>query len=817
MMRNYIFSALIFSLLLSISAFAQELIEVATGLEQPVFVTNAGDGSGRLFIVERDGVIRILRNGQVLAQPFLDIRSRVRTDGELGLLGLAFHPDFEENRRFFIYYSPSTGNRRMVVAEFQASMGDPDRALDSETVIISVDQPFNNHNGGTIAFGPDGFLYAGLGDGGSGGDPFNHGQNFNTLLGAMLRLDVDGGPLAPPDNPLVGLPGRDEIWAYGLRNPFRFSFDRGTGRLFLGDVGQESFEEVDIIERGGNYGWKIMEGDSCFSPPVACDRTGLRLPIHSYGRGTGTTVTGGVVYRGISIPDLFGLYIFGDFGSGTIWTLQETSPGAWTRSTLFENIFGLVAFGEDEQGEVYIVDLFGERLLKIEGTPAQTDDADGDGVVDEVEDAAPNAGDANRDGTADRLQPHVASLNNLSQEPVTLITSSNLRLAQVRFVENPSPQDAPLVDFPFGFIAFEVRGLIPGASATVTMLLSAATPLNSYFRFGPTPGNPQPHWYEFLFDGDLGTEVGTHIVTLHLQDGQRGDDDLQDNGTIVDAGGPAFNAAGTQVSYFPQIGDGTEGKLRFRTGAAFVNTGPDTILKLDFFQSDGSPMSLDLIEEGRSSSIQQPLLRGQALTLSSSGAGDEQGALQVGYARISTAPGVGGTLVFQRTEAPGELILFETGIPASGTLRNFTILLDRQGARNTGLALLNPPEAFPASDLPTTRATVRLRLYSADFELIAETTETLDDGQQLARFPGELFLDELPDGLGDILGSITVESDLPISALTLRQTDQPGVEFPDEVPTLTAFPVIAGRADGEGAAAEVPRFRAKTPGRKGRN
>ncbi len=790
-MRSYILSALVLLVFLSSRASAQQLVQIGSGFEQPVLVTHAGDGSGRLFVVEREGRIRIYRGGEVFAQPFLDIRNRVRTNGEFGLLGLAFHPDFENNRRFFIYYSPSSGSARMVVAEYRAALGDPDRAVDSETVIIEVDQPFANHNGGTIAFGPDGFLYVGLGDGGSAGDPLNHGQNLNTLLGAMLRLDVDGASLAPVDNPFVGQPGRDEIWAYGLRNPFRFSFDRGTGRLFLADVGQNRFEEIDIIERGGNYGWRIMEANSCFSPSVGCDQAGLTLPIHGYGRGDGTSVTGGVVYRGLSFPELNGLYIFGDFGSGTVWTLREDSPGVWLREVLFENIPGLVAIGEDQLGEVYLVDLFGERLLAMVG-----DDLDRDGVPDVDEDAAPNDGDANLDGIADRLQPHVASLQTASGDPLSLLTAPGNQLLEVGFVDNPSPQDTPGVEFPFGFLSVQIRG-IPSGRAEVTLLLPSATALNSYYLFGPTPDDPQPHWHEFFAQGGNGAEIGTHTVTLRFEDGQRGDGSLAPDDAILAVGGPAFDADGTQVSFFPQMGDGTQGSLSFRTGAAFANTGPDTFLNLEFFQSDGTPMALDLIDEGRNISIERPLLRGQALTLLSSGAGDEQGTLQVGYARIASGPGVGGTLLFQRSQSPESLILFETGIPASATLTGFTVLADQRGVRQTGLALVNPPETVPPSTLPATTATLRLRLYNAEFELIAETTETLSDGHHLARFPGELFADQLPDGVGDILGTITVESDLPISAVTLRQTDRPGVEFPDEVPTLSAFPVIPGRADAD--------------------
>jgi len=336
-----------------------QLQRVATGLTQPLYAVHAGDGSRRLFVVEQSGVVRILRDGRLLPAPFLDIRRRVIAGGELGLLSVAFHPRYASNGRFFVNYTSNLGNLRTVIAEYRVSAGNPDVADSTERVLLEIAQPFRNHNGGLNLFGPDGMLYIGMGDGGSGGDPFNNGQRLDTLLGKLLRIDVDGGApyRTPADNPFLGRgTARGEIWAYGLRNPWRFSFDRGTGQLFLADVGQNAWEEVDLVERGQNYGWNVMEGAHCFNPPTDCNAAGLRLPIAEYGRAMGCSITGGYVYRGSRIRDLVGRYLFGDYCSGRLWTLTEAAPGRWMMTQLLETGLSISSFGEDQDGEVYIVD-----------------------------------------------------------------------------------------------------------------------------------------------------------------------------------------------------------------------------------------------------------------------------------------------------------------------------------------------------------------------------------------------------------------------------------------------------------------------------
>ncbi len=280
------------------TGWAQSLERVVGGLAQPVAITHAGDGSGRLFVTEQRGTVRVVEDGRLLDTPFLDLRALVRDGGERGLLSLGFHPDHRDNGLLFVYYTDTAGDT--VVARYQ--VGDDPNLVDpdSATVVLTWTQPFGNHNGGQFAFDPDGFLYVGLGDGGSGGDPLEAGQRLDTLLGKILRLDIDclqgcadgAGYGIPSDNPFVEVVGaRPEIWAYGLRNPWRFSFDRASGDLFIGDVGQNRAEEIDRQPAGSpggeNYGWRITEGEHCFDPPSGCDRGGLEEPIVSYDHNSG--------------------------------------------------------------------------------------------------------------------------------------------------------------------------------------------------------------------------------------------------------------------------------------------------------------------------------------------------------------------------------------------------------------------------------------------------------------------------------------------------------------------------------------------------
>ena len=325
----------------------------------------AGDGSDRLFVVLQHGVIVSFANEQGVeaADVLLDIEERVSDRGnEEGLLGLAFDLEYSANGYFYVYYS-AANPRRSVLSRFivDGGVADPD----SERVILEVEQPHSNHNGGQIAFGPDGYLYVGLGDGGSRGDPQGNGQDLSTLLGSIIRIDVGslderGSYSIPADNPFVGVEGaRGEIWAYGIRNPWRFSFDRGSGELWMADVGQNKLEEVDIVRRGMNYGWNVMEGSSCFKPSRGCDAQGLELPVAEYGRDGGCSVTGGYVYRGERLPSLYGAYVYGDFCSGKIWGLRYEDGRVTEQLELVDSSLDISSFGEDQSGEMFILSFDG--------------------------------------------------------------------------------------------------------------------------------------------------------------------------------------------------------------------------------------------------------------------------------------------------------------------------------------------------------------------------------------------------------------------------------------------------------------------------
>ena len=320
---------------------------IVSGLNRPVDIQPANDGTGRLFIIEKYGVIRVFENGQLLESPFLNIDDRVNDSGnEMGLLGLAFHPDYEQNGFFYVNYTGDGGDTR--ISRFQASgnIADPN----SEKVLMIIEQPYPNHNGGALAFGPDGYLYAGLGDGGLAGDPHKNGQDTTSLLGKILRLDVNNGDTysIPSDNPFG-----NEVWAYGLRNPWRISFDRQTGDLYIGDVGQSQWEEIDYLpagsQGGANFGWSIMEGGHGYDGLAQPD---MLLPAAEYSHSEGgCSVTGGYVYRG-TMPEWNGIYLYGDYCSGKIWGLI-LSNGQRQNQVMFETGVTITTFGQDESGEIY--------------------------------------------------------------------------------------------------------------------------------------------------------------------------------------------------------------------------------------------------------------------------------------------------------------------------------------------------------------------------------------------------------------------------------------------------------------------------------
>jgi glucose/arabinose dehydrogenase len=344
-----------------------KLTEVASGLNQPMLIKGAPGDNERLYIAERAGRIRILKGGQVLPEPFVDFSDLVTTAVEHGFLGLAFHPDYAQNGRFFVHYSRS-GDGATQIAEYKRDDANPEQAAVAGGVLYEADQPYPNHNGGSIEFGNDGMLYIFLGDGGAANDPENRAQNLDEPMGKIMRLDVDTFPYSVPAGNLPG--GLPEIWDYGVRNPYRSSFDACTGDMYMADVGQGEFEEVNVEPAGmgnKNYGWRLKEGNECFNPQNNCEE-GVTLtdPVtvyeHSMGRNS---ITGGYVYRGSNIPGLRGTYIYGDFGSGEIFSFVYSGGAATAEADLTADLDGpfpddtLNSFGQDNSGEVYVVQISG--------------------------------------------------------------------------------------------------------------------------------------------------------------------------------------------------------------------------------------------------------------------------------------------------------------------------------------------------------------------------------------------------------------------------------------------------------------------------
>ncbi len=351
---------------------------IVDSLTNPVDVASPGDGSGRLFVVEQAGRIRLVRDGRLATRPFLDIRTRVASGGERGLLGLAFHPEFPANPRLFVDYTDLNGDT--VVSEFRLDPADGDVAdPDSERVLIRIDQPYPNHNGGAVVFGPDGMLYVATGDGGSGGDPHHNGRRLDTLLAKILRIDVDGRPAGdapyriPDDNPFADVAdAMPEIWLTGLRNPWRIRFDDENGDLWIGDVGQGSWEEIDVAPAGTgglDFGWNVMEGFHCFEPSTGCDEAGLTLPVAEYGHDLGCAVIGGVVVRDPDQPLLDGFYLFSDSCSGNFWLLDAAANSGEEPVRTASTGRSISSIALDEDGTVLATDLASGQLLAITATP----------------------------------------------------------------------------------------------------------------------------------------------------------------------------------------------------------------------------------------------------------------------------------------------------------------------------------------------------------------------------------------------------------------------------------------------------------------
>jgi glucose/arabinose dehydrogenase len=431
-----------------------KLTPVVSGLTQPVFATHAGDGSGRIFIVQQTGQILIWNGSTLNATPFLDVSSIIKTSSEQGLLGLAFDPNYASNGFFYIVYTNQSTIGDDVLARYKVSSGDPNVAdAASAQILLTVSEPETNHNGGMIAFGPDGYLYFGLGDGGGGGDQhgtIGNGQDKTTLLGKILRLNVATVPYTiPPSNPYYGSgTNKQEIWAYGVRNPWRFSFDKTTGDLYIGDVGQNAQEEIDFqaagATGGANYGWRIREGNLCYNPSSGCGTPAAYVaPVAVYNHGTndsiGCAVTGGYVYRGTAFPALTGVYLYGDYCTGNLWGLYKNASNQWVTSLIRKTNYNISSFGEDENGELYIVD-YGGQLIRIDRSPILTATFTSSGSVDgsiiETNETSGLGGNKNAAGrllmvgdtNQDQQIRSILSFNTTGLPDTAVITSAKLRI-----------------------------------------------------------------------------------------------------------------------------------------------------------------------------------------------------------------------------------------------------------------------------------------------------------------------------------------------------------------------------------------------------
>lgn len=542
--------------------------EVVSGLDDPLFVTNAGDGSGRLFIVERGGQIQIFKNGLLNGTPFLDVNSLIITSGgEQGLLGLAFDPSYETNGRFFIAYTAvSTGAIKL--ARYSVSGGDPDLANSSGTVLLTINHPnHQNHNGGMLAFGPDGYLYMAVGDGGGGGDPNNNGQNKNALLGKILRLDVSGSLYSVPNtNPFFGGSNvKEEIWAYGLRNPWRFSFDKTTGDLYIGDVGQNMQEEIDFqtsaSSGGENYGWNVLEGNLCYPDDPCTPPANYTPPVQTYDHGVndsnGCSVTGGYVYRGSQFLALQGVYLFGDFCKGKVWGMFNNGS-AWVSDLISDTDYLISSFGEGEDGEVYLVDYgVGKIYHIVEAPPLQAtflSDAAFDGSVLESSENSAQGGAKNPtstifkvgDNSADRQFRSILSFATDGLPDNAGISSLELKIKIQGFVGGNMFTPVKI----FGNLLMDIRQPYFGLNANLTAVDFQSTA--SANSVGVLTSVTNTGWYTVVLKNTAFQHVNrTGATQFRLRFQKDDNDDMSDNYLKIFSGdAPVANRPQLTVVYF---------------------------------------------------------------------------------------------------------------------------------------------------------------------------------------------------------------------------------------------------------------------------
>jgi glucose/arabinose dehydrogenase len=646
---------------------------VLSGLNgQPVFLTNAKDGTNRRFIVEQVGRIRVLQPGASSPTVFLDISSRIRFGGEQGLLGLAFHPQFATNRRFYVDYVRQSDGMT-VIAEYQVSTGNPNVANTTENILLTIAQPFENHKGGMIEFGPDGFLYIGMGDGGSGNDPGNRAQNTGELLGKILRIDVDHPGTPPPTNPFVNNPGRDEIYAYGFRNPWRFSFDRLTGQLYVADVGQDAREEIDIVTNGGNYGWRVFEGTRCTNlGPASCSTPGFIPPIAEYtntGSAGRCSITGGYVYRGTQASLPYGGYIYGDFCSGEILMLKDG-----VQTVLIDTTLQISSFGEDEAGEIYVVSLTGS-ISRLTNPDAVTGATRSFSMPDRGASVASTVGSASglTVGYA-RIQanalPAGIAIMGLQQRGVlvseTSVSASPLITSGRLFAEVAGPVNTGVAianpntsDVTLSFYFTDSNGT---DSAVRTTRIPAGQQIAAFLNEEPFNG-ANSIFGTFTFSSNLAVAA----VAIRGFTNERSEF-LMTTLPVLAPGGTSG-----ETLTIPEFADGGG----WRTQVVLVNPSDASIGgTIQFLGTDGQTINAS----GYSIAARSATRIQTAGTPAST---------QVGSVRISattTTPSAIAIFSFK----PGDATVTEAGIPALRNGTAFQVYAEKSGAVETGLALANP-------------------------------------------------------------------------------------------------------------------------------
>ncbi len=763
------------------------LEQIASGLSQPVFLTSAKDGTNRRFIVEQVGRIRVLQPGSSSSTQFLDISSRVLFEGERGLLGLAFHPQFSINRRFFVNYTRRPDGAT-VIAEYHASAANPNLAdATTETVLLTISQPYENHNGGMIEFGPDGYLYIGMGDGGSGNDPENRAQNLTELLGKMLRIDADRPQSPPPTNPFFGsIPGRDEIFAYGFRNPWRFSFDRLTGQLYVADVGQDAREEIDIVTSGGNYGWRVFEGTRCTNlGPASCTAPGFIPPIAEYvntGSSGRCSIIGGYVYRGTQANLPNGAYVYGDYCSGEIFMLKDG-----VQTVLLDTAFEISSFGEDESGEVYVVNL-GGSVYRITN-PDRITPSTLFSIADRGGFRLSTAGSASALTTgyariqADQGSPLPAGfaifgyqqhgvLVSEASVPASPLIRSGRVFAEVNgpvntgvAIANPNPQDVTV-----SFFFTDANGSNFGEGATS---IPANQQISAFLNQTPFNGSDSV-FGTFTFSSALPVSV----VALRGFTNERGEFLLTTLPVVP------LDAAGSQTMTLAHFADGGG----WTTQVVLVNAGDDPIGgTIEFLDPNGQTL--------RTSAYGLPPR--SATRLQTAGSGSNP---QVGSVRVSG--GANSTVIFSY-KARGVTVT-QAGVAGLENGTAFRAYVERSIALESGLAIANP-SASPI--------TVNLDLSRLD-GISTGLTATINipaNGQRA------LFLTEIPSFASlptPFAGVLRISSPSPIALTSLRgRTNQRG-EFlitttipVDESAAVTSSELLFPHfADGGGYAMQFVLF-----------